>query len=55
MSADGPRSSMKKAKQKSKLSSLFKDVLDKLDTTHAGVGPQEIANKEISKIPLLIK
>ena len=29
--------------------SLLKDVLDKLDTTHADISPQEAANKEIQK------
>ena len=28
---------------------LLEDVLDKLDTTHADISPQEAANKEIQK------
>ena len=49
MSAGGPGPSMKKAKQESKFLSLLEDVLDKLDTTHAGISPQEAANKEIQR------
>ena len=45
--ADGPGAT-KKAKHESKFLSLL-DVLDKLDTTHADISPQEAANKEIQK------
>ena len=45
--ADEPEPSKKKVKQESKFLSLLEDVLDKLDTTHAGISPQEVANKEI--------
>ena len=47
--ADGSEPSKKKAKQESKFLLLLKDVLDKLDTTHADISPQEVANKEIQK------
>ena len=47
--ADEPEPSKKKAKQESKFLSLLEDVLDKLDTTHADINPQEVANKEIQK------
>ena len=46
--ADGPGAT-KKAKHESKFLSLLEDVLDKLDTTHADISPQEAANKEIQK------
>ena len=52
MSADGPGPSiisMKKAKQESKFLSLLEDVLDKLDTTYAGISLQEAAYKEIQR------
>ena len=47
--ADGSEHSKKKAKQGSKFLLLLEDVLDKLDTTHADICPQEVANKEIQK------
>ena len=43
--ADGPGTT-KKAKHESKFLSLLEDVLDKHDTTHADISPQE-ANTEI--------
>ena len=46
--ADGLEPS-KKAKQESIFLLLLEDALDKLDTTHADIGPQEVANKEIQK------
>ena len=47
--ADGPGPSVKKTKQESTFLSLLEGILDKPDTTHADINPQEATNKEIQK------